>query len=198
METGWCILPHQVALSYAHPLLMDQDLQSPLPPTATLKSHCKSRGGSYVSFYSHPFFLFLPFFLLHILSDMFMLSYCHITIDNNTQNGHTAAFHCNQIVHIYIHIYMQTLIIQCFFTLICPKRSINKNQGYLHLQGWVITPPRVIPSVTGKCWVKKKKKPEIYHKDIRNICQKYIRNICQKYVRNISEKCQTSPCFCTS
>lgn len=35
-------------------------------------------------------------------------------------------------------VYLQILISQCRFTLICPKGSSNKNPGYCHLLRWAV------------------------------------------------------------
>lgn len=44
------------------------------------------------------FLLFSFSFLYIFLSDTFMLTYCHIAIDNNNQSGYIPIFLCNQIV----------------------------------------------------------------------------------------------------
>lgn len=54
------------------------------------------------------FSLFLSF--PYALSNIFMLSYCYISVDNNSQNGYISAFSCKQFVleKPYVYIFTHT------------------------------------------------------------------------------------------
>lgn len=83
------------------------------------------------------FYFYLSFSFLYVfVSGIFML--CHFTIDNN-QMGPYPFFcaNCSTINPTCVH--LQTLIIQCCFTLISPEGFMYKNLGYPGLLGQVIT-----------------------------------------------------------
>lgn len=69
-------------------------------------------------------------FLCVYLSGIFMLLYCHFTVDNNqwVHNHFSVQTNCSTINPTCV--YLQKLIIQCCFTLISPKGFITKNLAF--------------------------------------------------------------------